>query len=120
MVGVPRRRRTITGTDPQYVTQGQFATLAASLWDTLAKATEQIEELGEKLLSNQDNVDAVTAEVAALDAKVEAAVTAIQAEIADLQSRQVDTSGLEAAVALLSGDVDAVAAIPPVPAPPAE
>ena len=68
----------------------------------------------------QQKIDAVTTTVTAIDAKVAAAKTAIMAEIATLQvaNPTVDLTALNAAVAQLGTDVDAVAAIPPAdPAP---
>lgn len=104
---------------PPYATQAELAQLAASLWGYVANESLNVTKLGELLMSTQADVDALTAQVEAQDAKVQDAVTNINAEIAALQAQQVDTSGLEAAVAALGGDVDTVDAIAPPPAPPA-
>jgi outer membrane murein-binding lipoprotein Lpp len=65
--------------------------------------------------TTQEKIDALTATVTGIDAKVAAAKTAIMDEIAALQAANpsADFTKLNAAVAQLGTDVDAVAAIPP-------
>jgi hypothetical protein len=60
----------------------------------------------------QQQIDAVTAQLTTIDAKVTAAKTAIMDEIAALQAANpsADFTKLNAAVAQLGTDVDAVAA----------
>lgn len=72
----------------------------------------------EKLMTQQDDINAAITALQNDETGLDASVQAILAEISTLQGQGVDTSGLTAAVADLQGHVDAVAAIAPA-APPA-
>lgn len=77
------------------------------------EATEHTQ--GEQIVSTQADVDALTAALTADDSQLNAAVVAIQAEIAALQNANpaLDLSGLTSAVAATADAVTAVAALVP-------
>jgi hypothetical protein len=67
------------------------------------------------LMATQAEVDALTAKLGDLGNTLKADDSAIQTEIARLQSQGVDTSALSAAVDSLAQDVDATTALVPAP-----
>lgn len=70
-----------------------------------------------ELMAAQEDVDAAVAGIGGDVTRMRDAIVRIQAEIADLQSQGVDTSGLVAALASLdsaTGDLDNIAPAPPV------
>lgn len=71
------------------------------------------------VMTAQDDVNSAIAALQDTDNGLDAAVTAIQAEIANLSGQGVDTSGLNDAVAQLQTHAAAVAAIAPIEVPPA-
>lgn len=68
--------------------------------------------------ATQADIDALTSQVTTDDAQVQAAVQALQAEIATLQGQGVNVAGLQAAVAQLTTDASADTPAPPAPAGP--
>ena len=75
------------------------------------------QELHTMSQSAQEHADALTAQVAAMDAALQGGIAAIQAEIAALKAANaaVDFAPLDAAVTALGTDVAAAVAIPDAP-----
>lgn len=93
--------------------------VASLSWQVTALAkqlTAAVAELKKDInIMSQSVIDDITQKLNTLESNLEAAVTAIEAEIASLQGQGVDTSGLEAAAAKLSAEVDTVSGIAPAP-----
>jgi hypothetical protein len=101
----------------RYVTRVEFDRRLSDLWSYVLGQTGQITRLGEGLMAQQEDIDALTAALAQEDSDLNTAVTGIQAEIAALQNANpaLDLTALTAQVDATAAAVAAAAAlVPPV------
>lgn len=96
------------------------ARTVALLLPYIRQLSADLQELKTMSGTAQADIDAMTAQLGVLNTNLQTAVVNIQAAIAALPPN-VNTAALDAAVAALSTEVDAVSAIAPAapPAPPA-
>lgn len=121
-----------------YVTEAELKRRLQKLWDYVLGQTDQITLIGEQLVSDQDQLNALAqalndlaAKEASDDSALNAAAAALQAEITALQNQPAGTpldftgvntalASVQSAAATNASDIAAVAAmVPAPPAPPA-
>ena len=85
--------------------------------DAIEQSLAELHRKADRIMSAQDDLNALATDINTRVTELGTAQTAIQAEIAKLETQGVDTSWIKAAVALLDPAVDGIAAIVPAPAP---
>lgn len=97
------------------VSRREFKRHIKDIWDYVLEQTEIVTQIGDRQMSQQDDINALTAALAQEDSDLNAAVTGIQAEIAALQNANpaLDLTALTAQVDATAAAVAAAAALVP-------